>query len=273
MAELAEWERFGIRIAMEAGQMMSAAYSKAKKVDTKSNDTDLVTETDVAVEQYLFGQIKATYPGHKTIGEESTSAGAGEPLTDLPTWMIDPIDGTMNFVHSNPFTCVSIGVTVKKELVLGIVYSPFLNKLYTAKLGGGAFCNGRPIRVTPCEGLSKAMMICGAYLDADPKKTMAAKQNFDAFLFNCHAVRDYGSCAINVCFIAEGAADGTYGFGIHCWDMAACAVILREAGGTIVDSEGGTFDVMSRRFVAAGSAALAAQISAKLVVHVENERD
>lgn len=268
-----EWERVGIELALEAGRMMTNASGKNTNIDAKASFADLVTETDKAVEVFLFGELKKRYPGHKTIGEESASTGTTVDFTDAPTWIIDPIDGTMNFVHTNPFTCVSIGVTVNKQVVLGIVYSPFLDKLYTAKKGCGAFCNGKPIHVRPCASFKESLLVCELGGARDKETTDAIFANMQAIAWNCHSIRSMGSAALNTCYIANGYVDGYWEFGLHCWDMAGCSIILTEAGGTVIDTEGGPVDLMRRRFIVAGTEKIAKELSKSLVVHLQPQRD
>jgi myo-inositol-1(or 4)-monophosphatase len=271
---LIEWERVGIELALEAGKMMMAASGRNTNVDEKDSFADLVTETDKAVEKFLFGEINRRFPSHKTIGEESASDGSHKVnWTNDPTWIIDPIDGTMNFVHTFPFTCVSIGVTVDKSVVLGIVYSPFLNKLYTAKKGFGAFCNGRPIKVRPCNSFREALLIAELGGSREQIRKDAFMRNLESIAWTSHSIRALGSAALNTCYIAEGFADGYFEFGLHCWDMAGCSIILTEAGGTVIDTKGGPIDLMSRRFIAAGCEKIARELSTTLPVHLELERD
>lgn len=272
--ELVEWERVGIELAMEAGKMMVSASGRNTNIDTKASFADLVTETDKAVEAFLFGEIGKKFPSHKTIGEESASDGSAKCVwTDAPTWIIDPIDGTMNFVHTFPFTCVSIGVTVNKKVVLGIVYSPFLDKLYTARIGCGAFCNGRPIKVRPCATFKEALLIAELGGSREEEWKKAVFKNLQSVAWISHSVRSLGSAALNTCYIAEGFADAYYEFGLHCWDMAGCSIILTEAGGVVMDTKGGPIDIMSRRFIASGTGSIAKQLSDTLPVHLELERD
>ena len=135
-----EWEELAISLAMEAGQVMLSSTSKGvnRQTESKASFADLVTEADKGIEKLLFSRILQKYPDHRTIGEETSSAAgaAGKSeWTDAVTWIIDPIDGTMNFVHTLPLSCVSIGVTHKKQIVLGIVYNPWLDQLFTARRG------------------------------------------------------------------------------------------------------------------------------------------
>ncbi|CAD1469172.1 unnamed protein product, partial [Heterotrigona itama] len=115
---------------------------------TKSCEVDLVTEWDQKVEKLLVDGISSKFPDHKFIGEEATSLGTKVELTDAPTWIIDPIDGTMNFVHGLPHTCISIALLINKTTEIGVVYNPILEQFFSARRGQGAFLNGAPIRVS-----------------------------------------------------------------------------------------------------------------------------
>lgn len=135
---------------------------EAKDYTTECKDVvwDLVTEYDLKVEETLIKKIKEKFPSHRFIGEEDSSAKKNIPvLTDHPTWIIDPIDGTANFVRKLPITCISVGLVINKEQVLGIVYNPFLNELYTAIKGKGAYLNGKRIQCSNTEGQNKNVPI------------------------------------------------------------------------------------------------------------------
>jgi len=269
--ELLRCEQVGISLAVECGKMMLNASGKNKEINQKESYADLVTETDKAVEQFLFGQLKHHFPNHRFIGEE-TSSKVG--LTSDPTWIVDPIDGTTNFVHTFPYVCVSIGLAVNKVPVLGIVYSPFLDRLYSARKGSGAYCNGKPITVRPnCNSLSDALLICEFGSQRDDEKRNAVFRNLEAVGWTCRGIRCMGSAALNLCSIAEGCADGYWEFGLHVWDMAAAVVILTEAGGTVIDTKGGPIDIMNRRILGACSEKIAKELSSLLPIHLNLERD
>lgn len=144
-------------LTLRAGEIFMEGYNKASKcIDIKSDFYDVVTDYDNRIEEFLWSEILKTYPQHKFIGEEDTAKNDNvcKELTDAPTWIIDPIDGTSNFIKQIPHTCISIGLAINKQIVLGIVNTPAQNKIYTAKLGQGAFCNGEPIHVSDCEKVS-----------------------------------------------------------------------------------------------------------------------
>ncbi|KAL3182849.1 hypothetical protein MRX96_034486 [Rhipicephalus microplus] len=144
-------ERFfckALELVKESGVVVQRAIGEGKQIEMKSEFTDLVTQYDRQVEQLLIGKLREEYPNHKFIGEESVAAGIKSELTNDPTWIIDPIDGTMNFVHGFPVVAVSVALAVQKEIVVGIVYNPALDKMYTAVKGHGSFCNGTRLSVS-----------------------------------------------------------------------------------------------------------------------------
>lgn len=254
-----------IQVANQAGKMIREALQKDISIMQKSSPVDLVTETDQKVEALIISSIKDKYPTHSFIGEESVAAGATSVLTDNPTWIIDPIDGTTNFVHRFPFVSVSIGFTVNKELEFGVVYSCIEDKMYSARKGKGAFCNGVPIKVSGQEDITKSLVLTEMGFKADAHNFRSMMSNMEAILsIPVHGIRAPGSAAINMCLVACGAADAYYHIGIHCWDMAAGAAIIREAGGVIMDITGGPFDLMSRRLITGSSAAIVQHIADKI---------
>uniref|UniRef100_A0A1I7Y9R8 Inositol-1-monophosphatase n=1 Tax=Steinernema glaseri TaxID=37863 RepID=A0A1I7Y9R8_9BILA len=162
---------FALELVKKAGRLVRDAFDQpSSNVQTKASNTDLVTETDQAVEAMLIKGLSAEFPEHKFIGEESVAGGqkiesvaGGQKIvySDAPTWIIDPIDGTTNFVHRIPMVAICVGLAIKKELRAGIVYNPITNELFSAQVGRGAFRNGFPIKVSQTEVISKAV-ICAS---------------------------------------------------------------------------------------------------------------
>ncbi|XP_026148089.1 inositol monophosphatase 1 [Mastacembelus armatus] len=254
-----------VQVTKKAGKMICEALKKDITAMHKSSPVDLVTETDQKVEQLIISSIREKYPTHRFIGEESVAAGAPSVLTDDPTWIIDPIDGTTNFVHRFPFVSVSIGFAVKKEIVFGIVYSCTEDKMYTARKGKGAFCNGVPIRVSGQEDITQSLVLTEVGFKEDPEHFKTMLTNIKTILtIPVHGIRSPGSAAVNMCLVACGSADAYYHMGIHCWDMAGGAAVVREAGGVIMDITGGPFDLMSRRLIVASSRAIAERIAKEI---------
>lgn len=156
-------------------------------MEIKSDDIDLVTETDQQVEKMLISSLSKQFPDHKFIGEESVAGGSQCNLTNAPTWIIDPIDGTMNFVHGFPHCCISIGLFIEQVPEIGIVYNPVLEQLFTAVKGRGAYLNGKRIKVSGQTDLSKSMLCFENGSSRDPGKIKVLKENYEALLPVVHA--------------------------------------------------------------------------------------
>ncbi|XP_040912143.1 inositol monophosphatase 1-like [Toxotes jaculatrix] len=250
-----------VAIARKAGEVVREALRDDRKVMTKSSSVDLVTLTDQRVEQLIIQSVKEKFPTHRFIGEESVAAGEACDLTDSPTWIIDPIDGTTNFVHAFPFVAVSIGFFVNKQSEFGVVYSCLEDKMFTARRGKGAFCNGEPLSVSDQEDIRQSIIATEFGSSRDPEavdKIFSSLRN--VLCIPVHGVRGAGSAAVNMCLVASGCVEAYYEIGIHVWDVAAGSLIVSEAGGVLMDVEGGAADLMSRRIVAANSRAIAERI-------------
>uniref|UniRef100_A0A1L8E1T0 Inositol-1-monophosphatase n=1 Tax=Nyssomyia neivai TaxID=330878 RepID=A0A1L8E1T0_9DIPT len=245
------------KLVDEAGKIIASRNSGAKTISEKSDDIDLLTETDQQVEKLLTETLHEMFPSHKFIGEEPFGEGNRSQLTDDPTWIIDPVDGTMNFVHSYPQSCVSVGLWVNKSPELAIVFNPIFNQKFTARRGQGAFYNGQQIHVSGQKALNKALITTEFGTSRDGDKVRVTLENLAKVVPAVHGIRVTGSAALNMCMVAQGAADLNYEFGPHAWDMAAGDLIVREAGGVTMDPAGGPLDIMSRRVLAASSQELA----------------
>uniref|UniRef100_A0A2N9F1N8 Inositol-1-monophosphatase n=1 Tax=Fagus sylvatica TaxID=28930 RepID=A0A2N9F1N8_FAGSY len=224
---LSDFLASAVDAAKRAGEIIRKGFYETKHVEHKGQ-VDLVTETDKACEDLIFNHLKQLYPTHKFIGEETTALCGAVELTDEPTWIVDPLDGTTNFVHGFPFVCVSIGLTIGKVPMVGVVYNPIMNELFTGVRGEGAFLNGNPIKVSSQTELVKSLLVT-----------------------EVRSLRMSGSCALNLCGIACGRLDLFYesGFGGP-WDVAGGAVIVTEAGGLVYDPSGKDFDITAQRVAA-----------------------
>nr|XP_057922860.1 inositol monophosphatase 1-like [Doryrhamphus excisus] len=262
---MADWSpclTFGLSVAKQASQLVLAAFEQQKEVKCKSSAADLVTQCDMKVENFLKSAIANKYPNHRFIGEESVGTGEDVELTDHPTWLIDPIDGTVNFVHRFPFVAVSIAFCVNKQTEFGIVYSCVDDKVYHAQRGRGAFLNGQQLHVSGQQDVTKCVVVTeiGAERDDLALSTMTSNI-FRLLKLPVHGLRALGTAAVDMCQVATGGADVYYHIGMHCWDIAASAIIVQEAGGVVMDTNGSEFDMMSRRVIAASSSAVANHIA------------
>ncbi|KAI3456550.1 hypothetical protein Pfo_013213 [Paulownia fortunei] len=253
MAEKGSVEDFltmAVDAAKKAGEVIRFGFYETKRVEHKGQ-VDLVTETDKACEELIFNFLKLQFPDHKFIGEETTAACGATELTDEPTWIVDPLDGTTNFVHGFPFVCVSIGLTIGRIPTVGVVYNPIMDELFTAVRGKGAFLNGKPIKASTQSELVKSLLATEAGTKRDKSTLDASTNRINSLLFKVRSLRMSGSCALNLCGIACGRLDLFYelGFGGP-WDVAAGAVIVTEAGGLVFDPSGKDFDITSQRVAA-----------------------
>ena len=188
----------------------------------------------------MFTSLKEKFPSFSLVGEETVSSSESKKvnLTDDPTWVIDPIDGTTNFVHGFPFIGICVGLLVKKEPVLGIIYNPVLNEMYSAIKGKGAFLNDKKlplIKNTPLKSLQESLFLTeyGYFLGQDTLDVKVGNAK-TMLSFPVHGVRSLGSCALDMCQIARGGADFYFEIGMHTWDLAASSIIVRESGGVVV---------------------------------------
>jgi myo-inositol-1(or 4)-monophosphatase len=203
------------------------------KVSNKEGINNLVTEVDHASEKAIIDVIRKNFPEHFILSEE-----AGELVQDSKyKWIIDPIDGTVNFAHHIPICCISVGLEVEKEMVLGAVYNPFLNEFFLAEKGNGATLNDKSIHVSSKEKVENACLVTGfpyTYLD-EPNGPL---QVFERFIRKGIPVRRLGSAAIDLCWVACGRFDGFYEHKLQAWDSAAGFLIVQEAGGKVTDLTG-----------------------------------
>lgn len=271
--EIQDYLQTAIDVARKAGVVVREAFFKDKTLQTKSTYADLVTETDQEVERLIINSFKEKYPTHRFIGEESTADGHKIKWTDDPTWIIDPIDGTTNFVHKIPHTCICIGLSIKKEMEVGVVYAPILDQMFTAVRGKGAFCNGERMSVSGQTELGLAVIYLEGGNSRDSELLRKKCSIYQSVLQSSHGIRTLGSAAMNIINVAKGCGDAYVEYGIHIWDIAAAGIILKEAGGVIVDPTGGPIDMLSRRVLVASSQNLADQLSKAIPEHLEMERD
>lgn len=195
-------------------------------VSTKGNDSDIVTAADKAAEQVLMANIRAAYPDHAILSEESGDDGRDSEYR----WVIDPLDGTTNFSEGLPQFCVSIGLEHRGERVVGVVFAPYLNELFHAVKGEGAYLNGNPVKVSGKSAISRSVVTTGFPYDKDVHPV----NNLDNVTRVMPLVRGFrilGSAAVDLCYVAAGMLDGYWEVNLHEWDVCAGLLILEEAGG------------------------------------------
>jgi myo-inositol-1(or 4)-monophosphatase len=237
-----------IQIAKEAGELIRNAFGRSHSIEFKTNELNLVTETDKASEKLITDFIKKKYPSHGILAEEGSELNKSAEYL----WVIDPLDGTTNFAHGLPIFSVSIGVQKNGETIAGVVNDVMRGVVYSAEKGSGSFENGRRIQVSKNENLGHSMLVTGFPYNVkeNPDK---AFERFIAFLKHARAVRRLGSAAIDFCFVASGVFDGFWEVSLHPWDLCAGKLIVEEAGGIVTDFNGNKIDIFSKRMLATNS--------------------
>lgn len=216
-----------VAAAESAGRLQLEYARKGFSVSNKSSLVDMVTEADKKSEALITKALLSRFPGHGVLGEEGASREEGSPWK----WIIDPLDGTTNFVHGHPVYCVSIALAFRGEPVLGAVHIPRLGDTYTAAAGRGAFKNGSPIRIAGRTALGETLMATGVPYD----RATSGSNNLsyiNALTPKVRGLRRLGAAAYDLCLVAEGVYDAYFELKIRPWDIAAGVVIVREAGGT-----------------------------------------
>ena len=239
--------------------MVKAARAASKIINRASHDiehlkittkqqSDYVTEVDKAAEAAIIEVLREAYPDYGILAEESGQT-PGEGAGSEYQWVIDPLDGTTNFIHGFPQYAVSIGLTYKGQLNQALVYDTTRNEMFTASKGGGAFLNERRIRVTKCLKLEDALLGTGfpyrVFTHVDAYMGM-----FKEFTQRSSGLRRAGSAALDLAYVACGRLDGFWEFGLSPWDMAAGSLLITEAGGLVGDLSGGETYMNSGHIVA-----------------------
>lgn len=214
--------------AAEAAAIL-AARAGADRVREKGR-ADLVTAVDEAAERAIVGRIQQAFPGDQVLAEES--AGAERPATGR-RWLVDPLDGTVNYVHGHPFACVSIGFADDEGVAVGVIHAPFLNEIFEASRGGGAWLNGERIRVSEVADPSAALLATGFPFKPGKGDPAEYLRLVGALLGSTHGVRRAGAAALDMAYVAAGRVEGFFETGLAPWDIAAGVVLVQEAGGRV----------------------------------------
>jgi myo-inositol-1(or 4)-monophosphatase len=232
--------------AAEAGARVMQNYFQGEFLITnKEGINNLVTEADHASEKAIFEVIRNDYPDHHLLSEE-----AGEVITDSTyKWIIDPIDGTVNFAHGLPLCCVSIGVEQEGEIILGVVYNPFIKEFFFAQRGYGATLNDKKIRVSQETSVAKACLVTG-FPYSYPDQSYGPLEVFSKLIRGGVPVRRLGSAAMDLCWVAAGRFDGFYEHKLQAWDSAAGFLIVEEAGGRVSDFTGNRYSPYQPHLIA-----------------------
>jgi myo-inositol-1(or 4)-monophosphatase len=252
MNEIAEYQKVCEQAVRAAGAMLVERMGHVKV--REKGPADLVTEADLASQEMVRQAILKVYPDHTVLGEEGPPA---EAPRGSYRWILDPLDGTTNYVHGYPFFAVSLALERDRELLVGAVFNPIAQECFTAAAGQGAFLNGVRIATSGITELSQAVASAGL-----PALVQRESPDLEVFIEAsqvCQSIRRSGSAALNLAFVACGRMDVFWSFSTKVWDVAAGALLVREAGGTISSPDGTPYRLQDGRFLAAASPALHTQ--------------
>lgn len=220
-----------IDIAQEAGKILREEMERPPTIAYKG-DFDLVTQADRRSEAVIVSRLQKHFPDHAVAAEE----GTGKDSDSEYRWHVDPLDGTTNFAHGYPCFCVSMALARGKDLLLGVIYNPVYNELFTAARGEGATFNGKKIHCSKIDAVKNSLLCTGF-----PNHNRQSNPNFHFywdFTLRSHGVRRDGSAALDLAYVAMGRFDGFWEFGLNPWDTAAGVVLVEEAGGKVTDMQG-----------------------------------
>jgi myo-inositol-1(or 4)-monophosphatase len=238
--------QLAIEAALTAGHFLKESIGKVLEVERKfGQETNLVTQIDKKAEEIIISMIRSKYPDHDFLAEESGSHNKKSEYR----WVIDPLDGTLNFTHGVPIFSVSIAVEERGTVIAGVVYDPSSGELFTAEKGKGAFLNKKPIRVSKIDTLIESLLVTGFpyTIQANPDH---AVEHFVNLLMKAQGLRRLGSAAIDLCYVACGRFEGFWEVSLSPWDMAAGILLVEEAGGRFTDFNGAPSSIYTKQVLA-----------------------
>ncbi|MFH1234614.1 MAG: inositol monophosphatase family protein [Candidatus Diapherotrites archaeon] len=235
-----------IAAAKKAGKIIMASFGKKQETRQKSSPFDLVTKTDVAAEKEIISMLSKNFPNYGFLAEES---GKTHEQGDF-TWIIDPLDGTHNFISGIPYFCTAIALAKGDEVVCGVVFDPTRKELFYAEKGKGAFLNGRKILVSDKSDLRDFMCITSVRAGLEGEPPAKRQERFLNFYPNVRAMRMLGASELDLCYLAAGRLEVFVNFNMFPWDGAAGALLVQEAGGTATDEKGLPWKFMGKSLIA-----------------------
>ncbi len=230
--------------ALKAGRMLKDSIGQSSEIFYKGT-VDLVTNFDTRAQKMIFDHLSSRFPDHDYLAEEGLSQKKGAEFR----WIIDPLDGTTNYAHSFPVFTVSIALERNGEVILGLVYDPMREEMFSAVKGEGAFLNKKGIKVSAVDDLNKSLLATGFPYDIRTSEVNNIA-HFNNFLTRAQGIRRCGSAAMDLCYVACGRFDGFWELKLSPWDMAAGALIVQEAGGRISDFRNEEFTIFGSEILA-----------------------
>ena len=240
-----------IEIALQAGSFLKSRFLSPHTISEKEGKQNLVTECDLAAEEMILSFLKKKHPTHAFLAEES----GGSSQSNEILWVIDPLDGTVNFARGIPDFCVSIAACKNGKPILGVIFQPMTDELFTAEKGKGAFLNKKPLQVSKVKSLDHTLIATGFPYNIH-ENPMNCMQIFTSFLQKGCPIRRIGSAAMDLAYLAAGRFDTYYETGIKPWDVAAGILIAEEAGGTVSSWDGSSYPILSGKEILASNSHL-----------------
>lgn len=239
-----------VNTASKAGEWIKSKVGGFRSLQYKSSSVDLVTEVDKGAEQMIRSLIATHFPEHAFLGEESGdgSLTVEQAQEEEYVWIVDPVDGTTNFVHGLPFFSVSIALAHRGEVIVGVVYDPNRNEMFVAEKGKGAYLHGKRMRVAGEDKLSSSLLAAGFPANAED-----ARRNLEGIRLiqpKVRSIRMTGSAAIHLAYVAAGRLSGYWEYGLNVWDMAAGMLLVSESGGRVTDLSGEPLTLATRNIAA-----------------------
>lgn len=232
------------KIAREAGEYQKSKLGRIEQVEFKGT-INPVTEVDRYCERLIVNHLIQCFPDHGVLGEEGAKLNPGAAYQ----WIVDPLDGTVNFAHGCPLFAVSIALEFNKEVIIGVVFEPNRGELFHAVRGAGSFLNGNPIRVSQVSDFNQALIVSGFAYDIRETADVAVA-HFQNMLLHAQAVRRDGVASTDLCYVACGRYDGFWERGLKAWDVAAGVLILTEAGGQVSAYDGSPHSIYANEILA-----------------------
>jgi myo-inositol-1(or 4)-monophosphatase len=233
----------------KASKLLIRDFGEVEKLQvSKKGPGDFVTNSDKRTEKIIINELSLARPDYSFLAEESGASGKSTEFK----WIIDPIDGTTNFLHGVPYFAISIGLEKNKEIICGMIFNPITNEMFYAEKGKGAYLNNSRIRVSSRKNIDECILLTGGPILSYKNKEIFFKE-YESVSRKVAATRKFGSSALDLAYLASGRCDGVWERNLNYWDIAAGIIIVKEAGGTVTDFKGGDKYIEDRNLLATNS--------------------
>ncbi len=242
-----DYTQKAIEVAKNAGKILLKGFGTTFSITNKEGKNNLVTEYDHRSEEYIIESLSKAFPNTTFLAEESGLSSNWNP--EIPIWIVDPLDGTVNFAHNLPIFSVSIALSVEKEILTGVIYHPILDEMFIAEKGKGAYLNETKLKVSTCLNLDESFLVTGFPYNIDSNPGHCVDQ-FVQMLKRGIPVRRLGSAALDLAYVAAGRFDGFWEINLNPWDVAAGILLVQEAGGKVTQYNGDNYWITDNNILA-----------------------